>query len=73
MLSTEIETGEIDGGFAHEQVFAVADAVVDAVKTGKIRKFFVMAGCDGRQKGRNYYTDSESTTTRYSNPYSRLC
>ncbi|NLJ89346.1 MAG: hydroxylamine reductase [Clostridiales bacterium] len=54
---TEIETGEIDGGFAHEQVFAVADAVVDAVKTGKIRKFFVMAGCDGRQKGRNYYTD----------------
>ncbi len=54
---TEIETGEIDGGFAHEQVFAVADAVVDAVKTGKIKKFFVMAGCDGRQKGRNYYTD----------------
>lgn len=54
---TEIETGEIDGGFAHEQVFEVADAVVDAVKTGKIRKFFVMAGCDGRQKGRNYYTD----------------
>ena len=54
---TEIETGEIDGGFAHEQVFAVADTVVDAVKTGKIKRFFVMAGCDGRQKSRNYYTD----------------
>ena len=54
---TEIETGAIDGGFAHEQVFEVADAVVDAVKTGKIKRFFVMAGCDGRQKSRNYYTD----------------
>jgi hydroxylamine reductase len=54
---TEIETGEIVGGFAHNQVFALADAVVDAVKTGKIKKFFVMAGCDGRAKSRNYYTD----------------
>lgn len=54
---TEIETGEIIGGFAHNQVFALADKVVDAVKTGKIKKFFVMAGCDGRAKSRNYYTD----------------
>ena len=54
---TEIETGQIIGGFAHEQVFALADKVVDAVKSGKIKKFFVMAGCDGRQKSRNYYTD----------------
>ena len=53
----EIETGEIVGGFAHEQVFALADKVVDAVKTGAIKKFFVMAGCDGRAKSRNYYTD----------------
>ncbi|MDD3078950.1 MAG: hydroxylamine reductase [Paludibacter sp.] len=52
-----IEMGEIVGGFAHEQVFAVADKVVDAVKTGAIRKFFVMAGCDGRMKSRNYYTE----------------
>ena len=54
---TEIETGEIIGGFAHEQVFALADTVVDAVKAGAIKKFVVMAGCDGRQKGRSYYTD----------------
>lgn len=54
---TEIETGEIVGGFAHEQVFALADAVVDAVKTGAIKKFVVMAGCDGRSGKRNYYTD----------------
>jgi len=53
----EIETGEIVGGFAHAQVFALADKVVDAVKSGAIRKFFVMAGCDGRMKGRSYYTD----------------
>lgn len=52
----EIETGEIVGGFAHAQVFALADKVVEAVKTGAIRKFFVMAGCDGRMKGRDYYT-----------------
>ena len=57
---TEIETGTIVGGFAHEQVFALADKVVDAVKSGAIRKFIVMAGCDGRQKGRNYYTDFAS-------------
>ncbi|MEA1973637.1 MAG: hydroxylamine reductase, partial [Candidatus Cloacimonadota bacterium] len=54
---TEIETGTIVGGFAHEQVFALADKVVDAVKSGAIKKFVVMAGCDGRQKGRSYYTD----------------
>lgn len=53
----EIETGSIVGGFAHEQVFALADKVVDAVKTGAIRKFFVMAGCDGRMKSREYYTE----------------
>lgn len=54
---TEIETGEIIGGFAHNQVLALADKVVDAVKSGAIKKFFVMAGCDGRQKSRDYYTD----------------
>lgn len=54
---TEIETGEIVGGFAHAQVLALADKVVDAVKTGAVKKFVVMAGCDGRQQGRNYYTD----------------
>ncbi len=54
---TEIETGSIVGGFAHEQVFALADKVVDAVKSGAIKKFFVMAGCDGRMKSREYYTE----------------
>jgi hydroxylamine reductase len=54
---TEIETGEIVGGFAHAQVFALADKVVEAVKSGAIRKFFVMAGCDGRMKDRSYYTE----------------
>ncbi|MDO3412436.1 hydroxylamine reductase [Saccharibacillus sp. CPCC 101409] len=54
---TEIESGEIVGGFAHHAVLSVADQVVDAVKTGAIRRFFVMAGCDGRMKSRNYYTD----------------
>lgn len=54
---TEIETGKIVGGFAHAQVFALADKVVDAVKTGAIKKFFVMAGCDGRMKSRSYYTE----------------
>ena len=54
---TEIETGEIVGGFAHNQVLALADKIVDAVKSGAIRKFFVMAGCDGRMKDRNYYTE----------------
>ena len=53
----EIETGEIVGGFAHNQVLALADKIVDAVKSGAIRKFVVMAGCDGRMKNRNYYTD----------------
>lgn len=54
---TEIETGEIIGGFAHAQVLALADKVVDAVKTGAIKKFVVMAGCDGRFKERDYYTE----------------
>lgn len=54
---TEIETGSIVGGFAHEQVFALADSVVEAVKSGSIKKFVVMAGCDGRAKSRNYYTE----------------
>lgn len=54
---TEIEKGEIIGGFAHNQVLALADKVVDAVKTGAIKRFFVMAGCDGRAKSRNYYTE----------------
>jgi hydroxylamine reductase len=53
----EIEKGEIIGGFAHNQVMAVADKVVEAVKSGAIKKFFVMAGCDGRMKDRNYYTE----------------
>ena len=52
----EIEKGEIIGGFAHDQVFKLADKVVDAVKSGAIKKFFVMAGCDGRMKDRDYYT-----------------
>ncbi|MBN7771989.1 hydroxylamine reductase [Clostridium aminobutyricum] len=54
---TEIETGEIVGGFAHNQVLALADKIVDAVQSGAIKKFVVMAGCDGRAKSRNYYTD----------------
>jgi hydroxylamine reductase len=53
----EIETGSIVGGFAHNQVMALADKVVDAVKSGAIKKFFVMAGCDGRMKSREYYTE----------------
>ena len=53
----EIETGSIVGGFAHNQVLALADKVVDAVKSGAIKKFFVMAGCDGRMKSREYYTE----------------
>lgn len=53
----EIETGSIVGGFAHNQVLALADRVVEAVKSGAIKKFFVMAGCDGRMKSREYYTE----------------
>jgi hydroxylamine reductase len=53
----EIETGKIVGGFAHNQVLALADKVVDAVKSGAIKRFVVMAGCDGRQKSRSYFTD----------------
>ena len=58
---TELETGEIVGGFAHEQVFAVADKVVEAVKSGAIKKFVVMAGCDGRMKSREYYSEFAET------------
>ena len=54
---TQLETGEIVGGFAHAQVLALADQVVEAVKSGAIRKFVVMAGCDGRAKSREYYTE----------------
>ncbi|NTW06098.1 MAG: hydroxylamine reductase, partial [Peptococcaceae bacterium] len=53
----EIEKGSIIGGFAHNQVIALADKVVDAVKSGAIKKFFVMAGCDGRMKSRDYYSE----------------
>jgi hydroxylamine reductase len=53
----EIETGKIVGGFAHNQVLTLADKVVDAVKSGAIKRFVVMAGCDGRQKSRSYFTD----------------
>ncbi|MCF8388689.1 MAG: hydroxylamine reductase [Bacteroidales bacterium] len=53
----EIEKGKIIGGFAHNQVMQLADKIVDAVKSGVIRKFFVMAGCDGRMKSRDYYTE----------------
>jgi hydroxylamine reductase len=54
---TELETGKIVGGFGHNQVLALADKVVDAVKSGAVKRFIVMAGCDGRQKGRNYFTE----------------
>ncbi len=54
---TELETGKIVGGFAHEQVLALADKVVDAVKSGAIKRFIVMAGCDGRHKSREYFTE----------------
>ena len=54
---TELETGAIVGGFAHAQVMALADKVVEAVKSGAIKRFVVMAGCDGRQKDRSYFTD----------------
>lgn len=54
---TEIESGSIVGGFAHNQVLQLADKVVDAVKSGAIKQFFVMAGCDGRMKSRDYYTE----------------
>lgn len=56
----EIEHGQITGGFAHNQVMALADKVIEAVKSGAIRKFVVMAGCDGRMKSRNYYTEFAS-------------
>ncbi len=53
----ELESGEIVGGFAHEQVFKLADKIVEAVKSGAVKRFVVMAGCDGRQKSRNYFTE----------------
>ena len=56
-LAQALEQGEIIGGFAHDQVFALADKVVEAVKSGAIRKFVVMSGCDGRMKSRSYYAD----------------
>jgi len=58
---TELETGKIIGGFAHNQVLSIADKVVDAVKSGAIKRFVVMAGCDGRQKSRSYYTKVAET------------
>lgn len=60
-LPVELETGEIIGGFAHHQVLALADKVVDAVKNGAIKRFVVMGGCDGRHNTRKYYTDVAST------------
>ena len=60
----EIETGEIVGGFAHAQVLALADKVVEAVKSGAIKKFVVMAGCDGRAKSREYYTEFAKALTK---------
>ena len=68
---TEIETGSIVGGFAHEQVFALADKVVDAVKSGAIKKFVVMAGCDGRMKSREYGI-CQGSAERYGDPHRRL-
>src|SRR3712207_9135904 len=56
-LFRSIEQGEIVGGFGHAQVFALADKIVEAVKSGAIRKFVVMSGCDGRMKSRNYYEE----------------
>ena len=70
----EIEHGEIIGGFAHNQVLQLADKVVNAVKTGAIRRFIVMAGCDGRMKGRDYYTEfAKGLAARYRYPDRRLC
>jgi hydroxylamine reductase len=57
----EIETGKIVGGFAHNQVLALADKVIDAVKSGAVKRFVVMAGCDGRQKSRGYFTEVAET------------
>ncbi|WP_041397304.1 hydroxylamine reductase [Spirochaeta africana] len=58
---TQIETGSIIGGFAHDQVLALADKIVDAIKSGAIKRFVVMGGCDGRQKGRSYFTQVAET------------
>ena len=70
----ELEFGTIPGGFAHAQVIALADKVVETVKSGKIKKFVVMAGCDGRMKSREYYTKfAKSTAKGYSDLNCRLC
>lgn len=70
---TQIETGEIVGGFAHAQVLALADQVVDAVKSGAIKKFVVMAGCDGpRQKPGLLHRVCQSTAPGYRDPHRRL-
>ena len=70
----EIETGEIIGGFAHAQVFALADKIVEAVKSGAIRKFVVMSGCDGRMKSRNYYEEfAKGAASGCSDTHQRLC
>ena len=58
---TELERGTTRGGFAHSYVLSIADQLLDAVKSGAIKRFVVMAGCDGRQKGRQYYTDFAQT------------
>jgi hydroxylamine reductase len=58
---TELETGFITGGFAHSQTLALADKIAEAVKSGAIKRFIVMAGCDGRQKGRSYFTEVAET------------
>ena len=61
------------GGFAHNQVLALADQVVEAVKSGAIRKFVVMAGCDGRAKSRDYYTEfAKALPQRHGNPHRRM-
>lgn len=70
----EIESGEIIGGFAHAQVFALADQIVEAVKSGAIRKFVVMAGCDGRANTKKLlHRFCKSPAERYGDPDRRLC
>ena len=59
--SPSVTNGEVIGGFAHNQVLSLADSIIDAVKTGAIRRFIVMAGCDGRQKSREYFTNVAQT------------
>ena len=68
----ELERGTLVGGFAHNQVLALANQVVEAVKSGAIRKFVVMAGCDGRAKSRDYYTEFAKALARDGNPHRRM-